>query len=282
MAIGAFIPQVWAGTMLRYLDKNLVFAQPGVVNRDYEGEITAFGDTVKINQLGPVTVGDYTKNSDISAAQTLTADQLSLIIDQAKYFNFQVDDVDAAQTKPKVMATAMQRAAYAVADSVDQKVATVVGAGVASGNILTPDTSMSSTDAYDHLVELGVKLDENNVPSQGRWAIVPPWYHGLLLKDDRFVKAPTPMGDDALRNGVVRRTAGFDVMVSNNVNQPSANTTYDITAGVDAATSFASQIIELEAYRPQLRFADAIKGLTVYGVKVILPNALAKIVCTKP
>lgn len=282
MAVGAFIPVIWSGTMLRFLDKALVFAQPGVVNRDYQGEIAAYGDTVKINQLGPVTVGDYTKNSDISAAQTLTADQLALVIDQAKYFNFQVDDVDQAQQNPKIMATAMQRAAYAVADSIDQRVATVISAGVASGNILTADTSMATADYYDHLVELGVKLDEANVPSIGRWTIIPPWYHGGLLKDDRFVKAPTPMGDDALRNGVVRRAAGFDIMVSNNCNQPSANTTYDITAGVDMGTSFASQIIELEAYRPQLRFADAIKGLTVYGVKVILPAVLAKIVCTKP
>src|SRR5689334_12725539 len=119
MSLVNFIPTVWSGTMLRYLDKAHVFAQPGVVNRDYEGEIAAFGDSVKINQLGPITISDYTKNTDLSTPEALNGNQTVLVIDKAKSFNFQVDDIDRAQQTPKVMQTAMERSAYGIADVVD-------------------------------------------------------------------------------------------------------------------------------------------------------------------
>lgn len=278
MAIDNFIPQVWAATMMKYLDKNLVAGD--LVNRDYEGEISGFGDTVKINQIGPVTVSSYTKNTDISAAETLTGDQTQLVIDQAKYFNFQVDDIDKAQQNPKVMQTAMRRAAYGVRDTIDTALFVLMSANVPSGNILTADTSMASIDAYDHLVELSVLLDEANVPEEDRWATVPPWYHGLLLKDSRFVSA-TPQGVDILRSGHVGEAAGMSIYKSNNLVKPTG-TTYDTLAGSRLATSFAMQVSEVEAYRPERRFGDAVKGLTVYGYKVVLPNSLVKIVCTKP
>jgi N4-gp56 family major capsid protein len=278
MAIDNFIPQVWAGTMMRYLDRRMVALN--LVNRDYEGDISGAGDSVKVNQIGPITVSDYTKNTNISAAQDLTGDGAMLIIDQQKYFNFQVDDVDAAQSKPKVMQTAMQRAAYAISNTVDTDIFTVISAAVPSGNTLTADTSMSSTDAYDHIVELGVKLDENDVPEDGRWCVVAPWYYGLLLKDARFIIA-TPRGDTTLRTGEVGEIDNMTVYKSNNLVQPSAGATYDTLAGASLATTFANALVELNAYRPELRFADAVKGLHVYGRKVLLPNALAKIVCTK-
>ena len=110
--------RIWSAQLLTALDKSLVYA--GLCNRDYEGEIKAYGDQVKINSLGDVNVGQYTKNTDISAAQTLTDAQRILEINQSWYFNFQVDDVDAAQQKPKVMEEAMKRAAYALADKADQ------------------------------------------------------------------------------------------------------------------------------------------------------------------
>src|SRR4051812_37241322 len=110
MALDNFIPNVWAGSILRALYTSLVYAQPQIINRDYEGEIAAAGDTVRINMIGDVTVSDYTKNTDIASPETLTDAQLSLKVDQAKYFNFQIDDIDAAQQKPKVMGEASLRA----------------------------------------------------------------------------------------------------------------------------------------------------------------------------
>jgi coat protein Gp5 len=282
MAIDNFIPQVWAATMMRYLDVAHVAASPALVNRDYEGEIRGQGDTVKINQIGPITISDYTKNTDLSTPQTLTGAGTELVISNAKSFNFQVDDIDQAQQRPKVMGVAMQRAAYGVADVIDLAIFTAMGAGVAAANIVTADTSMSSTDAYDHLVDMSILLSAANVPQAGRWAAVPPWYHGLLQKDSRFVTAPTPIGTDALVNGMIGRASGFDVYVTNNLPQPTPGSVWQILTGVNLATSYAEQVVEVEAYRPEKRFADAVKGLTVYGIKVVLPAALSSINCTKP
>ena len=114
MSLNNFIPAVWSAQLLTDLQKSLVYAN--LCNRDYEGEIRAFGDQVKINSIGDVTIGSYTKNTDISAAETLTDAQRILIINQAKYFNFQIDDIDKAQQTPKVMSAAMQKAAYGLAD----------------------------------------------------------------------------------------------------------------------------------------------------------------------
>ncbi len=276
MALDNFIPTIWSARLLVNLQKALVYGQTGVVNRDYEGEIKNVGDTVKINAIGAITVGDYTKNSTISDPSALTSSQPMLEINQAKYFNFYVDDIDSVQTKPKVMDAAMREAAYSLRDAADQYIASLY-TGVAAGNTIGDDSSPivpTASNAYEYLVDMGVLLDEANVPQAGRWVIVPPWFYGLLLKDDRFVKAGTAATDATLRNGQVGEAAGFTVLKSNNVPNDSG-TKYKIIAGHPMAWSFAEQILKVEAYRPHNRFADAVKGLHVYGAKLVRSSAIA-------
>lgn len=283
MALDNFIPAVWSARLLANLYKSLVYGQVGVVNREYEGEISDVGDSVRINAIGPVAIGTYTKNTNISAPETLTDAQTALIIDQSRYFNFQVDDVDRVQQKPKVMNDAMREAAYALGDAADQVIAGLHSEASTSnllGSTVSPKTISAATDAYEYLVDLGVLLDQSNVPSQGRWAVVPPWYHGLLLKDDRFVGVATASAEQALRNGQIGEAAGFAVMKSNNV--PVSSTDYKVMAGYVGAISFAEQISKVEAYRPELRFADAVKGLHLYGAKVVRPAGLAVLTITRP
>lgn len=286
MSLNNFIPAVWSAQLLNDLQKSMVYAN--LCNRDYEGEIRAFGDQVKINSIGDVTIGTYTKNTNISSAETLTDAQRILTIDQAKYFNFQIDDVDKAQQSPKVMTAAMQRAAYGLADVADQFIAGLY-TEVASGNTLGNDTTPKVIDvtagtgilaAYEALVDLSVLLDESNVPSAGRWVVLPPWYYGLLLKDDRFVQAGTTAADAALRTGLVGEAAGFQIFKSNNVPNTSGKK-YKVMAGYSGAISYAEQIAEVEAYRPELRFGDAMKGLHLYGGKITRPSGLALLVCSK-
>lgn len=287
MAIDNFIPAVWSAQLLTALDKSLVYAN--LCNRDYEGEIKAYGDQVKINSLGDVTIGTYTKNSNISAAETLTDAQRILLIDQAKYFNFQIDDVDKAQQHPKVMQEAMSKAAYALADVADQHIAglyteisadNAIGTDVAA-KVIAVAAATGVDPAYEMLVDLAVKLTEANVPSAGRWVVLPPWYHGILLKDSRFISAGTAKTDSVLANGFVGRAAGFDIYESNNV--PNTNgALYKVIAGYSGALSYAEQILDVEAYRPELRFADAVKGLHVYGAKVVRPTGLALLTCSQP
>lgn len=281
MAITNFIPQIWSARLLAKLQASLVYGQPGVINRDYEGEIRQRGDTVKITQIGAIAVGDYTKNQDMDAPQILDDEALVLTITESKYFHFYVDDVDRVQAAGELMDQAMEQAAYALRNAADRFIASNY---VDIGNKLGDDTAPlqpTAKTAYDMLVDLAVKLDENNVPEEGRWVIVPPWYHGLLLKDERFVASGSAAADDRLRNGRVGEVAGMTVLRSNNVPN-SDGKAYKIIAGHQIGWSYAEQVNQVEAYRPERRFGDAVKGLHLYGAKVIRPEALAVLVADRP
>jgi hypothetical protein len=279
----SFIPTVWSARLLLNLHKALVYAQAGIVNKDYEGEITGAGNAVKIAAIGSITVGDYTKDTDIVDPEPITDSEQNLLIDQSKFFNFQVDDVDRAQAKISYLDSAMQEAAYALRDKQDSFVANIMDAGVASANRIGSSVTPvipTKTDAYEYLVDLSVRLDESNCPSANRFCIVPSWFHGLLLKDDRFVKAGTPATDDVLRNGHVGMAAGLQIYMSNNVPN-AAGTKYKIIAGHASATSVAEQIVSVEKFRMEKRFADGVKGLHVYGGKVLRPQWIAALVASK-
>lgn len=286
MAFTRFRPEIWSAMLLVALRKSLVYAAPGVVNRDYEGEIAEAGDTVRITSISDPTIGTYSPNSTVITPEELTDAQRTMVIDQAKYFAFYVDDIDKRQAKGNVMTEAMSRAAYKLRDQIDQYVAAMY-TGVPVANqvpAVTIDTSnpaswaTEAAKAYnDVLVPLKVVLDQANVPTEGRYAVVPPVFHGVLLRDDRFVSAEKSADPGALRNGFVGRAAGFDIRVSNNNPSPGAGQNV-VTAGTDMAISFAEQINQTEAYRPESKFADAIKGLTLYGGKLVRPEGLAS--CT--
>jgi len=132
---------------------------------------------------------------------------------------------------------------------------------------------------YVALITAGQNLAEHNVPRAGRFALVPPWFHAYLMLDPRFVATGAPAADTRAVNGFMGRAAGFDIAVSNNCpNEQGAF--YKIVCGTNMATSFAEQIAQVEAYRPQDSFSDALKGLHLYGCKVVYPEALALIIAT--
>lgn len=282
MAFATFIPTIWSARLLAHLDKAHVYAN--LVNRDYEGEIKNFGDKVKINQIGDISIKDYTKNTDIAAPEAVDGSGQELEIDQAKYFNFAVDDVDNAQSNPKVMDDAMQRAAYGMNDVTDGFLAGLMAVGAINngtnlGNDTTPLVPTADT-AYDMLVDLATDLTEKNVPMAGRFVVVPAFFHGLLLKDKRFVGNGTDYNKALIEGGEVGVAAGFAVNISNNVPN-TTGTKYKIIAGTRAATSYAEQILKTEAYRPEKRFSDAIKGLHVYGAKVVQGKSLSVLTVNK-
>ncbi|MGB7069633.1 MAG: phage capsid protein [Pyrinomonadaceae bacterium] len=279
----AFIPTVWAARLLTALEKAHIYGQTNVSNRDYEGDIREAGNTVKIASIGEVSIGDYVKNLDIGDPEILNDTEQSLMIDRSKFFNFYVDSIDRAQQNVNTLDEAMKRAAWSLREVADNFIAGLMAAAVTAGNTLgtvaAPVVPTSAT-AYEMLVDLGVKLDEGNVPINDRFVIVPAWFHGLLLKDDRFVRSGTVKGDGALANGEVGEAAGFRILKSNKV----PNTTgakYKIIAGHSMATAFAEQILDVQTYKPEKRFGDAVKGLHVYGAKVVRPAALAMMIADK-
>ena len=179
-----FIPTVWAARLLTALENSLVYGQANVSNRDYEGDIRAAGNTVKIASVGDVSVGSYVKDTDIAEAEVLTDEVQTLTIDQQKYFHFYVDSVDRAQQNVNVMEEAMRRSAWSLRDLADTYLANLMEDAVTAPNTIGSDATPevpTKANAYEYLVDLSVLLDEASVPLEGRFCVVPAWFHGLLL-----------------------------------------------------------------------------------------------------
>ena len=286
MTIEGFIGTVWSARLLENLQKSLVYGQNGVINRDYEGELAGKGSTVKITSIGDITIGDYTKDTDIALPEALNDAQTTLVATESKYFNFAIDDVSRAQMSNNIMDGAMRQSAYNLANVADQFVAATMVAGVAADNKIGTDSAGKVPDAiplntaYEYMLQMGTMLSDADVPREGRWIIVPPWFSEKLALDERFTQSPTLSGN-ILTNGVVKQAAGFTVLESNNVptvagtGGDAGKTNYKIVAGSGIATTFADSVSKVEAFRPERRMSDAVKGLHVYGSKVVRPVALA-------
>lgn len=272
-----FIPEIWSGVVQSSLKKSLVYAAPGVVNRNYEGEIRNAGDTVRIRSISRPTISSYTKNATLTY-ETLTDAQRALIVDQQKSFSFSVDDIDRVQGPGGELEEALIESAYGLADATDQFVAAKYTEAQSANQIGTVSVTTAAL-AYTQLRLLKVRLDSANVPSAGRYVIVPPWYHGLLLEDDRFVRVDASGTSEALRNGTVGRALGFDIMMSNNAPLVTGDD-YAVMAGVPGAISFADQITEVEQLRLQTTFGTGVRGLHVYGAKVVRPDAIATVIAS--
>ena len=268
------MPTLWSAKLFQELDKAHVLVP--LCNREYEGEIRGFGDTVKINAIGDITVGNYAPNVTSITPEQLSAAQTNLTIDQSKYFSFYIDDIDKAQTKPKVMGEAMRQAAYALADTADQLIA---GFYTQSGTtaLFLSSTAITVATTLDVLALAAWGLDKKNVPRNGRWMVIPPWFHAYLVLNKLLESEGSVTADEAYGAGYVGKVFGFDMYMSNNLTTSNAantvNSHYGL-AGTNRAISFAEQIVEMEAFRPEAKFADAVKGLHVYGAKVIDPSAL--------
>ena len=266
MAVTSFIPELWSARLLAHLDKAHVAT--AFTNRDYEGEIRQAGDTVHINTLGNITVKSYTKNTDIEGPEALSTEDQTLVIDQLKYFNFQVDDVDKVQAAGALLDPATQRAAYALSDTADAFIFNYLASAAKKQITLGSVTNVNT--AYAALVAIRTAFVQANVPS-GTWQVaVDPVFSSFLLKDERFVKAGIDAQYGNLQNGFIGRAAGMDIYESNNVGSGK------IIACPAFACTFAEQILEMEAYRPEKRFADAVKGLHVYGIKATYPECIIK------
>lgn len=287
MAITTFIPELWSARLLYALEKSHVAT--ALVNRNYEGQIANVGDTVHINTIGAITVKDYTRNTDMDAPETLDTTDQALVIDQAKSFNFQVDDVDNVQAAGDLIDTAMGRAAYALADVSDAYLLSTIASGTDAGNTIGAASSpiaLTASNVYENIVKLRTKLDKANVPVNGRTIVIPPDVYALLLNDTtHFAVVQPATGENMIVNGLVGRIAGFDVYMSNNVKTGTGTDTgktpyFEVTAQIADACTFAEQIIKTEAYRMEKRFADGVKGLHVYGAKVLNGKEIAKLICS--
>ena len=267
MAITNFIPTIWSENLISSLNNQYV----GVANcnRDYEGDIKQRGSSVKICDIGDIAIGDYTKDTDMNVPQELSDSLVELLIDKAKYFNFQVDDVDKTQCSPKLLEAAMRKAANALSNEADRYVYSLHTEAAHELSIYAPG---------DNLIEYILKAKEilyrNNVsnPEDVVIELSPEVATQLILDQmDNF-----SFNNDILTSGCIGSIAGSKVFVSNNVVRENERV-YHCVVRSKRAIAFAEQLSEIEAYRPEKRFADAVKGLHLYGAKVVHPNEIVRL-----
>jgi N4-gp56 family major capsid protein len=277
MAITNMISQVWSARILEKLQKSLVYAQPQVVRRDFEGEVAAEGDRIHFHTFADLTIGTYVKDSTTLTYENLTDSRVTLLIDQSKYFAFRVDDINAAQMKPKIIDSAAARASYQLAQVADAYVAGLyVGASSSNPDNVIEATQATAANVYGKIVGLAQRMDENNLPAEGRYVVIPPWVKALLLQDNTFV---TEAKKDAVLNGELAQVAGIALLVSNNV--PITGTPTDdahCMGGIANAIGYAEQIVNVESFRLEASFADGVRGLHLYGAKVLQPELLYDLV----
>ena len=270
MAITNFIPTVWSETLYRELEKEYI----GVKNcsREFEGDIKNMGDTVRILGVNPISVFNYTKNTDIETLTEVSDNSRTLTIDKAKAFNFIIDDIALAQAAPNLMQEAMRVAASALSNEADKYIYSLY-TGITSSNTIQ-EAGLKSSDMLDFLLAAQEKMLERNVPGNEEIILeVSPAVASRILKAKILTGTSN---EQSLDKGCIGTFLGFKIYVSTNVQRSTENgTTYfQCFARTKRAIAFAEQINEVEAYRPEKRFADAVKGLHLYGAKIVYPSEL--------
>jgi len=280
---GYFSPTIYSQKVQKYFRKSSVAED--ITNTDYFGEIANFGDTVNIIKEPVLTVSALVRGQAL-IAQDLVDDQLTLTVDQANYFMFKVDDIEEKQSHVNWESLAIGAAAYKLKDTFDTDILSYikgqVSAGMLYGTSAAPlDVGFAAGEVSPLSVmnRLSRLLDVNNVPSEGRWLVADPVFweqvgdeNSKLLMDWSNSKD----GATILRNGLVSpgEIRGFKCYKSNNTPMSTA-TVRTVLAGHISSTATASQIAKTESYRDPNSFADIVRGMHMYGRKVLRTDAIA-------
>lgn len=279
--VDGFIPELWVAALQAPYQKSLVYAQPTIVNDRYTGVISGMGDTVHFGAISAPTVRKYNVLEPLEYEQ-VEIETNSLVIDQGDYFGFYVNDTDTRMTAGPYRDPAVRAAAEELRHQTDTHIADkmVNEAGTKLGNV---DIARSSeNDLWDLLIDMRTALNKASVPETGRFVILGPESEAAALRTPGFVKVNEAGTDQALRNGIIGRLAGFDVLTSPDA--PVSAGREGIVAGNRDAVWYAQTLTKVESGRSERQFADYVRGLNVYGANVIRPEALvsAKVKVTTP
>lgn len=269
--VDGFIPEKWVAAIQAPYEKSLVYAQPNIVNDQFTGEIANVGDTVHFSSLSAPTVRDYDVEEELQYEQ-LNMKTNSLVIDQGKYFAFYVNDTDEVQAAGPYRDPAVRSAAQKLRAETDSYIGNMMvkEAGAKLGN--RDVTRNSENDLWDLLVDMRAALNKEGVPTDGRFVILGPESESAALRTPGFVKVNESGNEQALRNGIIGRLAGFDVLVS--ADAPVNAGREGVVAGNRDAVWYGQQITKVETNRSERQFADYIRGLNVFGADVVRPEAL--------
>ena len=285
-----FIPEIWSGKLIENFYDATVLA--AISNTDYEGEIRNMGDTVNIRTTPEITIQTYVKGQTLSVENPDKA-KLQLIIDKGEYFACVEDDVDQVQTDMNLMDMWSKDASERMKIKIDQRVLTDLltdvsasnkgqTAGRISGNIDlgvagTPE-ALTSSNVIGKIVDMGTVLDEANCPEQNRFLVIPAKMAGLIKQSDLKDASITGDGSTPLRNGRLGMIDRFTVYVSHNLFK--SGDEFSVIGGHTMGFTFASQMTNMETIRSETTFGNIIRGLQVYGYKVVKPEALATMIVT--
>ena len=290
-----FMPKVYSKQVLNFFRKASVVE--AITNTDYAGEISAFGDSVRIIKEPEITVAQYQRNDDITETR-LTDQELTLVVDIANAFKFIVDDIETNMSHVNFREVATSSAAYALRDAFDSGVIAEMFAGVSASSpnhILGSDNATdlaagtfdgtgnldigfagSEHDPIDVLSRMARLLDEQNVPEEGRWFLAnPEFYEVLVQSSSKLLSVDYNAGQGSIRNGLVSsgKLRGFDMYKSNNI-AATSNAAGKVLAGHISSTATAQTITNTEVLRDPTSFGDIVRGLHVYGATVLRPEAL--------
>jgi len=241
-------------------------------------EIKGQGSSVHIRSRPTVAISDYSVNQDIQY-QDIVDEKQELLIDKAKSFSFKIDDIDATQSNIALMNELTQDAAYQMKIAIDTH---VLGSVYADATNAISTLTMDKTNVIDWIIDAEVLLEENNIPTEDRWLVIPPKAAGYIQKSD--LKDASITGDSQsivrsnLNNGRLGKIGGMTLYVSNNLAR--SGNTFQCLAGHKSAVTFASQIVKVENLRLQTKFADAVRGMNVYGFKTLIPSGLVSMPAT--
>ena len=290
-----FLPKVYSKQVLNFFRKASV--AEAITNTDYAGEIAAFGDTVRIIKEPVISVDQYERGGTVTKT-ALTDAEVTLIVDVANAFKFIVDDIETNMSHVNFREVATSSAAYALRDAFDEGVIAKMFAGVSASSpnhILGSDNATDLAagtfdgtgnldigyasgehDPIDVLSHMARLLDEQNVPEEGRWFLAnPEFYEQLVQTSSKLMSVDFNAGQGSIRNGLVSsgKLRGFDMYKSNNI-AATTNAAGQCLAGHMSSTCTAQTITSTEVMRDPDSFGDIVRGLHVYGAKVLRPEAL--------
>lgn len=299
-----YIPEIWSGKLIEKFYASTVLA--AISNTDYEGEIRSHGDKVKIRTKPTISIKDYRADGALEVERP-TGDVVELLIDKGKYFNTILDDVMEIQSDLNNLSIWADDAGEQMKITIDTDVlAGMLGgaaaanrgttAGVISGDInlgvtTSPLAVVANTpgsgevEILEVLLRMGLALDEQNIPETGRWVVMPAWAVALIKKSE--LRQAYLSGDSVsiLRNGRVGMVDRFTIYSSNllphGVAGGLAASEWVVYAGHAHALTFASQMTKMETLRSESTFGTLMRGLQVYGYKVLDGKALSQAVITK-
>ncbi len=288
---GKLIPTIWARKLLQRFYDATVLSE--ITNTDYEGEIRNQGDKVIVNTIPDITINDYAMGDTLTYERP-AGSTVELLIDKGKSWSFQMDDVADAQSAISMMGPWAENASERLKIAVDTDVlaflvgkAAAANRGAAAGRLsanvnlgaaATP-VSITKTSVLDYIVDLGLVMDEQNVPESGRKLVLPAWMAAQIKKSDLKDASITGDGTSVLRNGRIGVIDRFELYMSNLLPKTGAN--HYVFATHNHATTFAAQLTKTETLRSQTTFGDLMRGLMVYGRKVMEPTFLVEGVVVK-